>query len=56
MYHESTGLDVAVFRTLCERSCEFGLTPSMGLIRRNACNGAQPGQWATDDPAAGLRR
>ena len=56
MYHESTGLDVAVFRGLCVRSCELGLTPSFGLIRANACNGAKPGQWRPDDPAAGLRR
>ena len=56
MYHESTGLDVAVFRGLCVRSCELGLTPSFGLIRANACSGAKPGQWRPDDPAAGLRR
>jgi hypothetical protein len=56
MYHESTGLDVAVFRGLCVRSCELGLTPSLGLIRSNACNGAEPGQWLAVGPEAGLRR
>ena len=56
MYHETTGLDAAVFRGLCVRSCELGLTPSFGLIRANACSGAEPGQWRRDDPAAGLRR
>ena len=56
MYHESTGLDVAVFRALCVRSCELGLTPSFGLIRANACSGAKPRQWRPDDPAAGMRR
>ena len=56
MYHESTGLDVAVFRGLCVRSCELGLTPSFGLVRANACSGAKPGQWREDASAAGLRR
>ena len=56
MYHESTGLDVAVFRALCVRSCELGLTPSFGLIRANACSGAKPRQWRPEDPAAGMRR
>jgi hypothetical protein len=56
MYHESTGLDVAIFRNLCVRSCELGLTPSFGLIRANACGGAKPRQWRPDDPAAGMRR
>jgi hypothetical protein len=55
-YHESTGLDVAAFRTLCVRSCEFGLTPSRALIRRYACNGAPAEQWASTGPAAGLTR
>jgi len=54
MYHESTGLDVAAFRGLCVRSCELGLTPSLGLIRSNACSGAEPGQWRVGGPAAGL--
>jgi len=56
MYHESTGLDVAIFRSLCVRSCELGLTPSFGLIRANACSGAKPRQWRPDDSAAGMRR
>jgi hypothetical protein len=56
MYHESTGLDLAIFRNLCVRSCELGLTPSFGLIRANACGGAKPRQWRPDDPAAGMRR
>jgi serine/threonine protein kinase len=55
-YHETTGLDVAVFRILCVRSCELGFTPSYELIRRNACDGAKPDQWPLDDPAGGLQR
>jgi serine/threonine protein kinase len=55
-YHETTGLDVAVFRNLCVRSCELGFTPSYELIRRNACDGAKPDQWPLDDPAGGLQR
>jgi hypothetical protein len=55
-YHESTGFDVAAFRTLCVRSCELRLTPSLGLVRRYACNGARPDQWPLDDPAGGLQR
>ena len=55
-YHESTGLDVSAFRTLCVRSCELRFTPSPGLVRRFACNGARPDQWPADDPMAGLRR
>jgi len=55
-YHETTGLDVAVFRILCVRSCELGFTPSYELIRRNACDGAKSDQWPLDDPAGGLQR
>ena len=55
-YHESTGLDVEAYRTLCVRSCELGLTPSAGLVRDAACRGAKPGQWPADDAAGGLRR
>jgi hypothetical protein len=55
-YHESTGLDVAAFRNLCVRSCELRLTPSFGLVRRFACNGARPDQWPPDDPTGGLQR
>jgi hypothetical protein len=56
VYHESTGFDLAAFQTLCVRSCELRLTPSAGLVRRYACNGAQAEQWPTDDPVGGLRR
>ena len=56
IYHESTGLDVAIFRNLCVRSCELGLTPSFGLMGHDACSGARPRQCGADDPAAGLRR
>jgi len=55
-YHETTGLDVAVFRILCVRSCELGFTPSYELIRRNACDGAKSDQWSRDDPTGGLQR
>ncbi len=55
-YHELTGLDVAAFKTLCVRSCEFGFTPSRALIRRYACNGAPAEQWTATGPAAGLTR
>jgi hypothetical protein len=54
LYHESTGLDAASFRALCVRSCELGLTPSNGFVRQRVCNGAPPGQWPADNPAAGL--
>jgi hypothetical protein len=54
--HESTGLDSAAFRALCVRSCELGLTPSHGFIRRNVCAGARPGQWSATDPASGIVR
>lgn len=50
LYHESTGLDAAAYRALCLRSCEFGLTPSPTFVRREACNGAAPGQWARIGP------
>jgi hypothetical protein len=55
-YHETTGLDVAAFKTLCVRSCEFGFTPSRALIRRYACSGAPPEQWNATGPDAGLTR
>jgi hypothetical protein len=54
LYHESTGLDDAAFRALCVRSCELGLTPSHGFIRRTVCAGAQPGQWSSTESVAGL--
>ena len=50
LYHESTGLDAAAYRSLCVRSCELGLTPSADFIRREACSGAAPGQWAGIGP------
>jgi hypothetical protein len=53
MYHETTGLDAANFRKLCQRSCELHLTPSAGMIRRYACNGAAADQWPADDSATG---
>jgi hypothetical protein len=56
LYHESTGLDDAAFRALCVRSCELGLTPSHGFIRRTVCAGAQPGQWSSTESVAGLIR
>jgi hypothetical protein len=56
LHHESTGLDSAAFRGLCVRSCELGLTPSHGFIRRNVCSGARPGQWSATDPASGMVR
>ena len=54
LYHESTGFDAASFRALCVRSCELGLTPSDGFIRRNVCSGARPDQWPPGDPTAAL--
>ena len=56
LYHESTGFDDAAFRALCVRSCQLGLTPSRGFIRRYVCSGAQSDQWPPGDPAAGLKR
>lgn len=53
VYHESTGLDAVAFRELCVQSCQFGLTPSRSFIRQHVCNGAPPGQWVANDPAAG---
>jgi hypothetical protein len=54
LHHETTGLDAAAFRALCVRSCELGLTPSRSFIRRTVCSGAQPGQWLSVGPDAGL--
>jgi hypothetical protein len=58
IYHESTGFEVAAFRTLCVRACELALTPSYSLIRRYACSGSVPGQWtgAGEDQAPTLAR
>src|SRR4029450_3656914 len=46
LFHETTGLNATMFRSVCVRSCELGLTPTMGLVRREVCGGAAPGQWA----------
>ncbi len=54
LYHESTGFDAAAFRDLCVQSCQLGLTPSRGFIRRHVCSGAPPGQWSAYDSAASL--
>lgn len=56
LYHESTGLEVEAYRKLCVRACQLGMTPSPGLVRQYACQGAQPGQWPAGDPASGLER
>jgi hypothetical protein len=56
LYHESTGFDDTAFRALCVRSCQLGLTPSPGFIRRYVCSGARPDQWPPDEPAVGLIR
>jgi hypothetical protein len=45
LFHESTGLNAAMFRSVCVRSCELGLTPTSELVRREVCSGAEPGQW-----------
>jgi hypothetical protein len=46
LFHESTGLNAPMFRSVCVRSCELGLTPTSALVRREVCGGAAPGQWA----------
>jgi hypothetical protein len=46
LFHESTGLNEPMFRTVCVRSCELGLTPTSSLVRREVCSGAVRGQWA----------
>lgn len=53
-YHESTGFDAGAFRGGCIRTCQLGLTPSEGFIRRTVCSGARPGQWSADDSATGF--
>jgi hypothetical protein len=45
LFHESTGLNEPMFRTLCVRSCELGLTPTSSLVRREVCSGSATGQW-----------
>ena len=52
LFHESTGLNAPMFRTVCVRSCELGLTPTDRLVRREVCGGAAPGQWAQSAPGA----
>jgi hypothetical protein len=47
LFHETTGLNAAMFRSVCVRSCELGLTPTNTLVRREVCGGATPGQWST---------
>jgi len=46
LFHESTGLNAPMFRSVCVRSCELGLTPTSALIRRQVCGGAAPAQWS----------
>ncbi len=45
LFRETTGLNAQMFRTVCVRSCELGLTPTNSLVRREVCGGAEPGQW-----------
>jgi hypothetical protein len=35
-----------MFRSVCVRSCELGLTPTSTLVRREVCGGAAAGQWS----------
>ena len=46
LFHETTGLNAAMFRSVCVRSCELGLTPTSALVRREVCGGAVSGQWS----------
>jgi hypothetical protein len=46
LFHESTGLNAPMFRSVCVRSCELGLTPTSALVRREVCGGAAPEQWS----------
>ena len=46
LFHESTGLNAPMFRSVCVRSCELGLTPTSALVRREVCGGAAPAQWS----------
>ena len=46
LFHETTGLNAATFRTVCVRSCELGLTPTSGMVRREVCAGSAPQQWS----------
>jgi hypothetical protein len=46
LFHESTGLNAPMFRSVCVRSCELGMTPTSALVRREVCGGAAPAQWS----------
>ena len=46
LFHETTGLNAAMFRSVCVRSCELGLTPTSALVRREVCGGAVKDQWS----------
>ena len=46
LFHESMGLNAPMFRSICVRSCELGLTPTSALVRRQVCGGAAPAQWS----------
>ena len=50
LFHETTGLDAPMFRSVCVRSCELGLTPTSELVQREVCSGAEPGQWTPAAP------
>jgi hypothetical protein len=45
LFHQTTGLDAAGFRSLCVRSCQLGLTPTRSFVQQSVCGGAEPGQW-----------
>jgi hypothetical protein len=45
LFHETTGLNAAGFRSVCVRSCQLGLTPTRSFVQQRVCNGADPGQW-----------
>jgi hypothetical protein len=45
LFHQTTGLNAAGFRSLCVRSCQLGLTPTRSFVQQRVCNGADRGQW-----------
>jgi hypothetical protein len=51
LFHETTGLDAPMFRSVCVRSCELGLTPTSDLVRQEVCGGAEAAQWSAKDLA-----
>jgi hypothetical protein len=51
LFHETTGLDAPMFRSVCVRSCELGLTPTSDLVRQEVCGGAEAAQWSARDLA-----